>query len=150
MYPLALLLFSFVVALPQPVPVPLPMPPSRRMGQRAADANRYPRAVPVKNDYASFLCPGGVPCPLSNLFSGVALAAPAELTDWFRVGFECIDPHTELRQCGGCAVLGRGQDYSALPNTRATACSGGTCVVLSCKDGLVVDGGACVRAALIQ
>ncbi|BEJ14944.1 hypothetical protein CspHIS471_0407110 [Cutaneotrichosporon sp. HIS471] len=141
MYPFVLLLltcFGLALAVPNPEP-PTKLQPrapqaSKRMGQRRR------RGTPEKKDYSSFLCPAAaIACPITD---GGELN---ELADWFRVGFECIEPETELNQCGGCVVMGKGQDCSTIANTRATACQAGTCVILSCKDGFVSDGKACVR-----
>ncbi|CAK9780985.1 hypothetical protein CC85DRAFT_284606 [Cutaneotrichosporon oleaginosum] len=123
---------------------------SRRMGQR----RRRAHAPPAKKDYSTFLCPAAaVACPVADLDtitpeSAAALEGElASLADWFRVGFECIEPETELNQCGGCLALGKGQDCATIANARATACDAGACKVLSCKDGYVVspEGKLCVR-----
>lgn len=84
---------------------------SKRMGQRRRRAN----APPAKKDYTSFLCPApAVACPIADL-GGVTPESVASLeselealSDWFRVGFECIELDTELNQCGGCLALGKG------------------------------------------
>ncbi|KAL7425067.1 Protein cpl1 [Cryptotrichosporon argae] len=159
----------FALAAPAPVAAPEAAPaaapldapsklnprapqPSKRMGQRRA---KKPEPV-KKKDYSSFLCPGGsVACPVPP--ADLADVTPASvaaletslssLADWFRVGFECIELETELNSCGGCLALGKGQDCTAIPNTRATGCEASSCVVYSCKEGYVVapDRQTCVR-----
>ena len=77
--------------------------PSRRMGKRAKD-----QAVlkSVRKDYSSFLCPDQtVACPVK---AGMKEDQLANLADWFKIGFECLDVKSERRSCGGCASLGAG------------------------------------------
>lgn len=45
------------------------------------------------------------------------------------VGFECIDPTTNLEQCGGCLADGTGVDCTAIHGAESVSCEAGRCIV---------------------
>ncbi|GAA5997992.1 uncharacterized protein JCM10292_002248 [Rhodotorula paludigena] len=55
-------------------------------------------------------------------------------------GYECIDPQTNLEQCGGCTADGSGVDCTAIFGVESVACDAGRCIVMSCAPGLSVNG----------
>ena len=58
-------------------------------------------------------------CPASQIACKVSVSA----------GFECIDPQTNLEQCGGCLADGTGIDCTAIPGAESVACEAGRCIV---------------------
>ncbi|KAG0665431.1 hypothetical protein C6P46_006878 [Rhodotorula mucilaginosa] len=71
-------------------------------------------------------------CPASQIACKVSVSA----------GFECIDPQTNLEQCGGCLADGTGIDCTAIPGAESVACEAGRCIVMSCAPGLYVNAAA--------
>lgn len=69
-------------------------------------------------------------CPAGH----TACAVGSQLSD----GFECIDAATNLEQCGGCVTDGLGQDCTAIPGVESVMCNQGSCIVLSCIQGMAV------------
>ncbi|KAI9632996.1 uncharacterized protein MKK02DRAFT_40376 [Dioszegia hungarica] len=51
---------------------------------------------------------------------------------------ECIDPLTDLENCGGCVVgeNGTGVDCTVIPGVAGIRCQRGSCVIESCAEGL--------------
>ncbi|TFL06581.1 hypothetical protein BDV98DRAFT_653070 [Pterulicium gracile] len=59
--------------------------------------------------------------------------------------YECIETAYDLRNCGGCVLLGEGQDCLALPGTRSVGCEQGTCTVYTCAQGFKLTAqGTCI------
>ena len=58
-------------------------------------------------------CPRGLSaCPISSLVSG---------------DYECVDTYVDLDNCGGCAVLGEGQNCNAIPGVWNVECEQSAC-----------------------
>ncbi|POY76056.1 hypothetical protein BMF94_0779 [Rhodotorula taiwanensis] len=55
------------------------------------------------------------------------------------VGFECIDPTTNLEQCGGCLADGTGVDCTTIHGAESVSCEAGRCIVMSCVPGMYVN-----------
>ncbi|GAA6015768.1 hypothetical protein JCM8202_001111 [Rhodotorula sphaerocarpa] len=71
-------------------------------------------------------------CPASQIACEVGASA----------GFECIDPQTNLEQCGGCLADGTGVDCTAIHGAETVSCESGRCIVMSCVPGLFVNAAA--------
>lgn len=90
--------------------------PSRKMGKlsaagRAASASAAAAALRPRQDFISFLCaqPGTEPClsGMENIPFGAE--KPQTLLDWVRSEYQCYDPKTDRRSCGGCIGFGEGR-----------------------------------------
>ncbi|CDZ97270.1 hypothetical protein [Phaffia rhodozyma] len=132
-----------------PVVVPRAPAPSRRMGKRS------PKQKPMQaknQNFSQFLCSAESPLACPNLAAGEKTVSDTKLktlANWFSVGFECIEPKTELKSCGGCVTMGTGQDCSAISHVDQVGCEEGRCVVASCVEGYSIgrDNKSCVKKA---
>ncbi|KAF8509832.1 hypothetical protein JB92DRAFT_2729273 [Gautieria morchelliformis] len=61
--------------------------------------------------------------------------------------YECLDTTAELRSCGGCASIGKGEDCNAIEGAWNVGCEAGSCAVYTCKLGYQVasDGKSCIK-----
>lgn len=61
--------------------------------------------------------------------------------------YECVDPLEDLRSCGGCTSLGKGQDCTAIPHSWNVGCVSGGCEVFTCAPGYEpsFDGKTCIQ-----
>ena len=44
------------------------------------------------------------------------------------MGYECITPHEDLDNCGGCVALGKGVSCESVAGVKRTECSSGRCI----------------------
>lgn len=44
------------------------------------------------------------------------------------MGYECITPHEDLENCGGCTSLGQGVSCERVAGVKRTECSRGRCI----------------------
>lgn len=60
--------------------------------------------------------------------------------------YECVDPLEDLRSCGGCPSLGKGQDCTSIPHSWNVGCVSGSCEVFTCAPGYETsfDGKTCI------
>ncbi|KAG8923645.1 hypothetical protein FRC02_010999 [Tulasnella sp. 418] len=133
---LALFVTVAFAAIPMPPPTPIAnqqMKPraTMRMGRRI-----HPQLLMKKKetDVAHVLCPPEtVACPI---IEGGEVPKLETLSDWFSVGFECVDEFG-ITSCGGCPALKRGQNCSLIPNALKTSCTVEGCQIVSCREGSV-------------
>ncbi|EIN06662.1 hypothetical protein PUNSTDRAFT_72005 [Punctularia strigosozonata HHB-11173 SS5] len=76
-------------------------------------------------------------------------------------GYECVNTHTSLEQCGGCVAAGEsldgvrsadgGRDCSTIPQAEDVSCYRGECHIKTCKEGYTVssDGERCVAVTVV-
>lgn len=62
-------------------------------------------------------------------------------------GFECVDPHFAIDNCGGCASTGQGVNClnMTIQGLENMGCNAGTCQATSCQKGYRLVDGACIR-----
>ncbi|KAF8165889.1 hypothetical protein B0H34DRAFT_690821 [Crassisporium funariophilum] len=44
------------------------------------------------------------------------------------MGYECVSPHEDLDNCGGCVSLDQGVSCTDQPGVKATECHRGVCI----------------------
>lgn len=153
-----------------------PAPSMARRGLQKRKSNEPTSYIPGnKKDFSAFLCPSATISPSSSSTQSSALAASPrkacplpgvgvagdlvqgltgdtlalqldDVADWFRIGFQCVDFQTDLKNCGGCSSFYKGSDCTAIPHTARGTCVQGTCQVLACSPGHVMspDKDACI------